>query len=158
MATIDKYGGLIICLVLNLSSQFAITNEVVAQTLKANNEGLIIYNKPTFKRFAILMQDTSSNYANRFSNDWYYPELILRINSQNRLLPAKIIDSSLFFATERRLLLRDSLVSFTGISKHKNICHQLRNYIRLYIGFLDKNDSTIVVVQFLKPREYKRDE
>lgn len=132
-----------------------------SQSLQLNKKGMIVSNKPSFKQFAVLMQDTTLN-GNRFDNWFDAPEKNEYLtNPKGRItLPAFIVDSVLFFRCEERLLSPDSTVEFYSYPKYPSNNNKLKEnvkkYIRLYIGYIDGSGDKKVVVQFIKPKEFKK--
>ncbi|MBX3257681.1 MAG: hypothetical protein KF862_26370 [Chitinophagaceae bacterium] len=120
------------------------------------NKGEIVFNKPLFKNFAVLMRDTSRN---RYNSSFIAPE-----NREKSVeLPIIIVDSSLFITCENRLLHPDSLVHLYYYGKHlrkdRKLKKNVKKYIRLYIGYVDiRRGDTSVIVQFVTPKEFRRDE
>jgi hypothetical protein len=71
---------------------------------KFRNKGTVIYNKPFFKNFAILMQDTSLS-GNRFDSWFDMPgNQYFTTNPKTTVqYPAFIVDSALFFRSEEKV-------------------------------------------------------
>lgn len=128
---------------------------------KFQNKGTVIYNKPFFKNFAILMQDTSLS-GNRFDNWFDMPRnKYFTTNPKTTVqYPAFIVDSALFLRSEEKLLHPDSTVEFYSYPKYpKNndkLKRNVKKYIRLYIGYIDGSGHKKVVVQFIKPKEFRK--
>lgn len=140
------------CFAKNIKSQESVTHE---------KKGTVLYNKPFFKYFAILMQDTTLS-GNRFDNWFDAPgKNEYLTNPKGRIvLPAFIIDSALFFKCEERLLSPDSTVEFYSYPKYPKNNNKLKKnvkkYIRLYIGYIDGSGHKKVVVQFITPKEFEK--
>jgi hypothetical protein len=103
-------------------------------------EGKRFEDKRYLKFFALLLQDTCTTY-NRFTN-YFYPANGHKINQPQRYFKAFIVDSI-------RTVLAEKV--------YKTMNTDVYRYIRLYMGFVDDNNDTIIVVQFLKPREFRND-
>lgn len=122
-----------------------------------HKKGIIIYTDKCCKTFAILMQDTTLS-GNRFdyrfdlANNKNYNTL-----SNNFLLPAFIIDSTLLLKCETRLQKGDSSITFYDYAKD-NFKSNPKKYIRLYIGYIDTSGQINVVVQFVTKKEYNKNE
>lgn len=128
-----------LCLLQNAIGQtFGLTG---VDCLKANAtvEGKKFTDKRYFKSFALLLQDTCSTF-NRFTN-YFYSDNDLKNNLPQRYYRAVVVDTTLAIMAE------------TSISR-LNV--DLSRYIRLYAGFINDKNDTCLVVQFLKPKEYKR--
>lgn len=132
-----------------------------SQSVQSNKEGIVVFNKPSFKHFAILMQDTTLGNGNRIDTWWDSPKN--ETNWQNQklfTLPAFIIDSALFVKCEEKLLNPDSTVAFYNYPDFPNRSDGLRKniekYIRLYIGYMDTSGQRKIVIQFVKPIEFKQ--
>jgi len=129
-----------------------------SKEVASQKNGIIISKNKFYKHFAILMQDTFLS-GNRFDN-WFelQVENNQSINPKNSILfPAFIIDSALFLKCETMLHDGDSSITFYDYSK-QNLKISIRNYIRLYIGYIDGSSQLKVVVQFLTKQEYKKNE
>lgn len=155
-----KHAIPLIVLALLISGCFS--KNVKRQELILHGEkGMVLYNKPFFKYFAILMQDTSLS-GNRFDNWFDMPRNKFFTSNPETTVhyPAFIIDSTLFFLCDRRLLNSDSTVKYYSYPKYpKNndkLKRNVRKYIRLYIGYVDSSGPKKIVVQFITPKEFKR--
>ena len=132
-----------------------------AQSGQSNKKGLIVFNKPSFKYFAVLMQDTTLS-GNRFDNWFDAPEKNEYWTNPkgNIILPALVVDSALFLKCEEKLLNPHSTVKFYSYPKYPSNNDKLREnvkkYIRLYIGYIDGSGHKKVVVQFIKPKEFTK--
>lgn len=111
-----------------------------------------LVNSPYFKHFAVLMQDSSTDWGNRFT---YHNEFKVED------LPFLYIDSATFYECERRLLHPDSLVTFRyyddgflSFINEKIFLTCLNRYIRLYVGYIDENNDKVVCVQFVTLKEF----
>jgi hypothetical protein len=98
-------------------------------------EGLLL--RPKYSNMIILLRDTC-NEANRISN--------LMFNKQGIYYPlyykAFLVDSNA--ATQVQLV----------VSK---ICPKaIKKYVQLYVGFLDEQNDTCFLVQFIKTSEFKK--
>lgn len=139
------------------SAKYANSQESVIQ----QKNGVILYNKPSFRHFAILMQDTISPF-NRFDNWFDEPEKNEYLTNPigRMVLPAFIIDSTTFFKCEEKLLHPDSTIKFNSYPKYpKNnnkLKRNVKKYIRLYIGYIDSSGHKKVIVQFITPGEYRK--
>lgn len=108
------------------------------------------------KHFAVLMQDTTLS-GNRF--DSRFDSGIKNDGSAkfvNTMLPPFIIDSTLAVKCEEILQINDTdRVSFYDYTKD-NYMNKLSNYIHLFMGYIDERCQLKVVVQFVTPKEFKR--
>lgn len=126
------------------------------QPTKVKVKGVVCFNKPYYKYNALLMQDTSLS-GNRFYN-WF------NINTKNQQFsyPKKeikyyafIIDSSTFLFCEEKLKKSDSSIVYFNCSDDA-FQNNISKYIRLYMGFFDENNKKNVVVQFVRPKQFKK--
>jgi len=126
-----------------------------SQTSRIEKKGLIVYNRPLFKHFAVLMQDTTLS-GNRFDNAYDDPWDIENFSTPKGgiIRPALIVDSNLSVECDERLLNHDSLIHY-NFSKGK-LPRKITRYIRLYIGYIGISGQVTVVCQLLRPREYKK--
>ena len=144
---------------------------------KVSKEGIIIFNKPFFRKFAILLQDTTLE-DNRFDED----QEILTDSSRKYgrvQLPAFIVDSILFLKCEKKLLSSDKSVKFTHFTRIKRgyllpfswllktnerlgafarriFRRSIKRCIRIYIGYVSLSGNKEVLIQFITPKEFKR--
>lgn len=133
-------------------------NHSFCQASNSGKNGFVIFNRPTFKCFAILMQDTTLS-GNRFDN-WFDMQHNNKASVSPQVTakhPAFIVDSFLFKRCEEKLLHPDSSVNFYNYS-NDHLKENLTKYIRLYIGYIDSYGYKNIVAQFLKPREFKKKE
>lgn len=131
-------------------------NRSFCQSSHFDKKGIIVFNRPKFKHFAILMQDTTLS-GNRFDN-WFdiQHNNKVSINPQATIKhPAFIVDSCLFETCEKKLLHPDSSIAFYNYSNN-HLKENITKYIRLYIGYIDSDGNRKVVIQFLKPKEFKK--
>ena len=132
-----------------------------SQPFQLDKKGMIVFNKPSFKHFAILMQDTTLS-GNRFDNWFDMPRNKYFTTNPKKTVqyPAFIVDSALFFRCEEKLLNPDSAVKFYSYPKYPSnndkLKKNVKKYIRLYIGYIDGSGDKKVVVQFIKPKEFKK--
>jgi hypothetical protein len=125
----------------------------------SHKSGIVVYNKLFSKHFVVLLQDTTLS-GNRFNLRFH---LATNKNYTNVYtdykLPAIILDSFLLVKSEERLLKNDSSVLFENYSKHKpsNKIRNIKKYIHLFIGYLDTAGQLNVVVQFVSPKDYRKD-
>ncbi len=148
-------------LIIKLFVFIVFNNCLLAQSVQTSKKGIVIYNKPIFKYFAILMVDTLAS-GNRFDN-WFAVKVNNEYSNEpfdHVKLPALIIDSLLFMTCEKKLLSPNSLVTFYNYPgypvKNNKLKNDVAKYIRLYIGFIDMNGDKKVVVQFITLSEFKR--
>lgn len=135
------------------------------EELWESKAGIVVYS-PYFKNFAVLMQDSSKRWCNRFLTE-VSPDSTGEDYSY-KYLPFLYIDSALFYECERRLINRDPSVRFHYSDgrhcRHLNFIYEnifrlfLNRYIRLYVGYIDENNEKVVCVQFITLREFKEDE
>ncbi|MDR0872655.1 MAG: hypothetical protein LBN27_04190 [Prevotellaceae bacterium] len=106
----------------------------------AQKKGVIIKEKSYFNKYAVLLQDTCTTY-NRFTNNLIYPNL----DYDTSTLKSIIIDETLFLKTEKYI--------YENFSES----YQLSFFYRLYIGCVDKNSDTCIIVQFIKEKDFNKD-
>lgn len=129
--------------------------------LNAVEEGKRFEDKRYFKYFALLLQDTCSSF-NRFTN-YFYSSTIIESNQLQKYYPATIIDSDQVFFIEQYFkgkILTDRHTESNNKSSRvtvRNLNKYLYHYIRLYVGFVNDHNDTCIVIQFVKPKEYKND-
>jgi hypothetical protein len=133
----------------------ALANEINTVTADTTGKkGIVIQNHRFSKQFTVLMRDTSLS-GNRFDYWWHAgADWNSRSSSANYLLSAYLIDSILSSRCDS-ILLNNPSVKVTSWPKRdtKNL---VKNFIRLYIGYVDNDSNLNVVVQFVKPKEFKR--
>lgn len=123
------------CLVLLMN-----VNTTKAQCDRYSNasvEGVFVKGASCFKKRALLLQDTCTEW-NKFTNSLIYPNLTYDTTT----LKSVIVDEKMFHRVEINLC-----------KEFKNI-KKLRRCFRLYVGCVDSKGDTCVIVQFVKAKEF----
>lgn len=123
-----------------------------------NVKGLMNTSRKFIKQFSVLMRDTTLS-GNRF--DYIYHMNEKKDNdkySKNFTLPPYLIDSILSLKCDSILRYGKSRVDFYNYSKNNYLktIPDLNNYIRLYIGYIDRENNLYVVIQFVTFKEFKK--
>lgn len=132
-----------------------------SQSFQLDKAGIVVFNKPSFKHFAILMQDTTLGNGNRIDSWWDSPKNDKNWQNQKLFtLPAFILDNALFVKCDEKLIYPDSTVAFYNYpdfpNKNDKLRKNIKKYIRLYIGYIDISGQRKIVVQFITPKEFKK--
>ncbi len=141
-----------------LISITAFSRENITSTDTTGKEGVIIKGRKYQKHISILMKDSTLG-GNRFDYYWHSKSDFFGTDSlTNFLLTFYFVDSLLSYRADSILLnnIQSSSNKITSYPK-REITKLLKNYYRLYVGYIDDKENLNVVVQFVSPKEYKKD-